>query len=190
MRVTFLTPAPTAATARGAFPADEPLDARGLAWAGAARGRTVRVDRALRGPETACGQTCAALGVTAEVDPGLAGWDLGGWAGRCLDDVAAERPDAVAAWLGHPPAAPHGGESLDALLARTRAWLAGREPGHTLAVCGSAVVRAAVVVVLGAPASAFWRLDVGPLTRTDLRGGPTRWTVRVTAAPLRDDPDR
>jgi hypothetical protein len=41
-----------------------------------------------------------------------------------------------------------------------------------------------VLAVLDAPAAAFWRLDVAPLTVTDLRGGPGRWTVRATGAPL------
>lgn len=183
-RVTCITPAPTAATAAAAFPADEPLDARGRAWAEAARSRVRRADRARCGPEQACRETCAALAVEPEVDVGLTGWDLGRWAGRTLDDLAAECPDDVAAWLGDPSAAPHGGESLAALLARTQAWLAAREPGHTLVVCGTGVVRAAIVTALGAPATAFWRLDVGPMTRTDLRGGPARWTVRSTGESL------
>ncbi|MGQ0576309.1 MAG: histidine phosphatase family protein [Pseudonocardia sp.] len=184
-RVTFLTPAPTAATARAAFPADEPLDDRGRAWARAGRGGPGRADHAQRGPERACVETAAALGLDPIADHGLADWDLGRWAGRTLDDVATEHLDDVRAWLSDPLAAPHGGESLTALLARTQGWLATRPPGHTLAVCGTAVVRAAVVSVLDAPAAAFWRLDVGPMTRTDLRGGPDRWTVRVTGAELR-----
>jgi hypothetical protein len=58
-----------------------------------------------------------------------------------------------------------------------------------LAVCGPALVRAAVVAVLGAPAVAFWRIDVAPLTVTDLRGGPHRWTVRATGNSLRPAPE-
>ncbi|MDT7579105.1 MAG: hypothetical protein QOK35_369, partial [Pseudonocardiales bacterium] len=99
--------------------------------------------------------------------------------------VAAGPPEAVTAWLTDPEATPHGGESLSALVDRVRLWLATAPAGHTLAVCGPAVVRAAVVAVLGAPPSAFWRQDVAPMTATDLRGGPDRWTVRSTAAPVR-----
>ncbi len=184
-RVSLLAHAPTAATAAGALPADDPLDDRGRAWAEDARGRLPRADRARCAPERACVETCAGLHLAAAPDTGPAGWDLGRWAGRTLDDLTADEPAAVSAWLTDPDAAPHGGESLTALVARVQPWLADLPPGHTLAVCAPAVVRAAVVAVLGAPAGAFWRLDVAPLTLTDLRGGPGRWTVRSTAAPLR-----
>jgi broad specificity phosphatase PhoE len=53
-----------------------------------------------------------------------------------------------------------------------------------VAVTHAAVVRAAVVVTLGAPPAGFWRIDVAPLTATVLRGGPGRWTVRGTGLPL------
>lgn len=187
VRVTLVSPAPTAATAAAAFPAGEPLDARGRAWAGAARGLLPRALHTLRGPERACAQTCAALGVTAAVDPALAGWDLGRWAGAALDDLARDHAEHVTAWLTDPTVAPHGGEPLDGLLARMRAWLAARPDGHTAAVCDGALVRAAIVGVLDAPAIAFWRVDVGPLSRTDLRGGPDRWTLRSSGAPLVPD---
>jgi broad specificity phosphatase PhoE len=181
-RVTLLTHAPTAATATAAFPAGEPLDDRGRAWADQGRGRLPRAGRVRCAPDPACVETCARLGLAAEPDVVLADWDLGRWAGRALDDVAAGSPEAVTAWLTDPEVTPHGGESLSALVDRTRLWLANAPGGHTLAVCGPAVVRAAVVAVLGAPPSAFWRLDVAPLTATDLRGGPNRWTVRSVAA--------
>jgi broad specificity phosphatase PhoE len=55
-----------------------------------------------------------------------------------------------------------------------------------VAVTHGAVVRAAVLVVLGAPAQGLWRIDVAPLTATVLRGGSGRWTVRSTGVSLRD----
>jgi len=64
----------------------------------------------------------------------------------------------------------------------------GAAVGHTVAVTHAAVVRAAVVVTLGAPPAGFWRIDVAPLTATLLRGGPGRWTVRSTALPLDPSP--
>ena len=124
------------------------------------------------------------LGLDGTVDPPLRNWDLASWSGHILDDVVAQRPDDVAAWLTYPDAAPYGGEALTVLLARVQQWMAGLPPGHTLAVCAPAVVRAAVVTVLGAPAAAFWRIDLGPMTLTDIRGAGDRWTVRATTVPL------
>jgi broad specificity phosphatase PhoE len=91
-RVTLLVPAPTAATATAAFSADEPLDARGRAWAGAGRGRVPRADRVRHAPERAARQTCEVLGLTGDVDRSLRGWDVGRWAGRRLvvEPAAAE----------------------------------------------------------------------------------------------------
>ncbi|MBO0517925.1 hypothetical protein J0695_40265, partial [Streptomyces beijiangensis] len=39
-------------------------------------------------------------------------------------------------------------------------------------------VRAAVVQALGLPAEGFWRLDVVPLTATELSGRSGRWNLR------------
>jgi hypothetical protein len=42
-------------------------------------------------------------------------------------------------------------------------------------------VKAAVVAALDAPAPAFWRIDVAPLSITELHAHDGRWTVtRVT----------
>ena len=64
-----------------------------------------------------------------------------------------------------PDAAPHGGESLTALLARVRAWLEEQAAldGTAIAITHGGVVKAAVVAALDAPPSAFWRIDVSPL---------------------------
>jgi broad specificity phosphatase PhoE len=205
-RLTLVAHASTAATARAVFAGDEGLEPRGAAAAAAAT-RLRRVTRTVCSPARAAVETAAALGLAATVDAGLADWDLGEWRGRALDEVAG-----VAEWVADPDAAPHGGESLTALLARVRDWLdavdltaapdgsagareragavggagsaGGDAVGHAVAVTHAAVVRAAVVVTLGAPAAGFWRIDVAPLTATVLRGGPGRWTVRRTALPL------
>ncbi len=179
-RLSLVVHGSTRATATAAFPADEELEVRALVDAEALRPAAPRADRWLRGAERACEQTCDALDRAAVVDPGLRTWDAGRWRGRTLDDVAVEDPAAVEAWLCDPAAAPHDGESLLDLLERVRRWLGAAPSGHTAAVCGPAVARAAVVVVLGAPPTAFWRVDAAPLTVTDLRGGPSRWTVRAT----------
>lgn len=184
-RLTLLVHGSTPATARAAFPADEPLEDRAAVRAAALGTALPRADHLLRGPGRACSQTCDVLGAAgADVDAGLCGWDSGRWSGYALDEVVADDPVGVEAWLTDPGAAPHGGESLTGLLERVEHWLAARPPGHTLAVCTPAIPRAAVVVTMGAPPSAFWRVDAGPLTVTDLRGGRSRWTLRSTGGTL------
>ncbi len=177
-RIVLISSAATAATRAAAFPRDEPLDP-----AGAAAVPPVsfpRADLVLCSPALRCVQTAAALGLTAESDELLRDADPGRWAGRTLDDLAAAEPEAVAAWLAG--AAPPGGESAAAVRERASRWLAERT-GYTVAVTHPAVVRALVVALLGAPAGAERRIEVAPLTRTELRGGPGRWAVRVLGAP-------
>ncbi|MCW0214191.1 MAG: histidine phosphatase family protein, partial [Pseudonocardia sp.] len=179
--------APPAATAAGAFPADEPPAGRGRAAAEDRAAAFARPGRVLRSPARAAAETATALGLErAEPDPLLRDQDPGRWAGRTLDEVAAAEPEAIGTWLTDPAAAPHGGESVARLLERAAAWL-GTLPGdgHLLAVTHAAVVRAVLLDVLGAPADRFWRIDVAPLTVTVLRGGPGRWTLRSTGAPPR-----
>ena len=184
-RLTLVSHSSTPATVAAAFPADEPLDGRGAAWAAEARGSVARYDRVWCSPSVSCGQTAAALGLAATTEPLLRDWDLGRWRGRTLDEVAAAEPESLQAWMTVPDQAPHGGEPLSALLERVAGWL-GTVPaaGHTVAVTHPAVVRAAVVTVLTAAPQGFWRIDVAPLTGTVLRGGPGRWTVRSTGTPL------
>jgi broad specificity phosphatase PhoE len=186
-RLTLVCHGPTAATAKAAFPDDEPLDERGRGWAvEVGRDRFTRAGLALHAPAPACRETAIALGLSARPEPALRDWDLGRWRGRTLDQVSVAEPDAVGAWLSDPGAAPHGGERLTDLLARVAGWLSDvATEGHTVAVTHPAVVRAAVVAALGAPATGFWRVDLAPLTATELRGRPGRWTLRSTGRPLR-----
>lgn len=188
-RLTLIAHAATVATTRAAFADDEGLEPRAAAVSASGAACIRRVTRAVCSPAPAAVETAAALGLSATSDPGLADWHLGDWRGRTLDEVATQAPAAVAAWLADPDAAPHGGESLAALVGRVAQWLVGRDgDGHTVAVTHAAVVRAAVIATLGAPAAGFWRIDVAPLTATVLRGGPSRWTVRGTALPLAAEP--
>jgi hypothetical protein len=48
-----------------------------------------------------------------------------------------------------------------------------------LAVVEPDVVRAAVVCALAAPAGVLWRVDVPPLTVTELSGRSGRWNLRA-----------
>ncbi|KAB2588869.1 histidine phosphatase family protein [Streptomyces arboris] len=195
VRVMLVAPAMNAALREARFDGDAPLDRAGERSARAAAAAVPRSGAVLSGPSERCLGTAAALGLTARAEPALTGWDLGRWTGRRLDEVGAAEPDAVAAWIGDPSAAPHGGESLRALVERVGGWLdgAGAGAGDTLgaggapdardrsvlAVAEPAVVRAAVVHALALPVEAFWRLDVAPLVLTELSGRSGRWNVRL-----------
>jgi broad specificity phosphatase PhoE len=185
-RLTLICHAATPATRAAAFPLDEPIEARGAERATAAAPTLPRADRAWTSPALRARQTAAALGLAATPEPLLRDCDYGRWAGRRLADLQAAEPDAVAAWLGDPAAAPHGGESVLDLLARVASWLEVRaaDRGHGIAVTHAAVIRAAILSVLGAPPPSFWQIDIEPLSLTELRRGPRHWTLRAAGRPL------
>ncbi|WP_406135494.1 histidine phosphatase family protein [Streptomyces sp. NBC_01089] len=181
VRVMLISPAHSGALREARFDDDGPLDEAGTHRAARAADAVPGADRLLTAPDTRCRQTAAALGLRAEPEPAVRAWDLGRWRGSTLADVTEEEPDAVAAWLADPAAAPHGGESLHALRERTGGWLEGLTDGggRVLAVTDPAVVRAAVLYALALPADAFWRLDAAPLTLTELSGRAGRWNLRI-----------
>ncbi|MFE9015741.1 histidine phosphatase family protein [Streptomyces cyaneofuscatus] len=133
VRVMLVSPAMNAALREARFDGDTPLDRAGERSARAAAAAVPRSGAVLSGPSERCLGTAAALGLAARAEPALTGWDLGRWSGRRLDEVGAAEPDAVAAWIGAPSAAPHGGESLRALVERVGGWLDGTGGTDTLA---------------------------------------------------------
>lgn len=129
-------------------------------------------------------ETAAAAALEAQVEPLIGECDFGSWAGRTLAEVHEEDPGGARAWMAEPDACPHGGESLSALLARVGGWMDAQATcdGRAIVVTHAGVVKAAVVHALGAPAAAFWRVDVTPLAVTELHAHDGRWTVtRVNA---------
>lgn len=181
MRVVLLCHAATAATHSAAFAHDaDQVESAELRAATALAPTMPRAERILRAPSRRCGETAIALGLIAEPEPALEGCDFGTWAGRKLDDLMAESPESVRAWLSDPSAGPHGGESLATLTARLGRWLDGLAgPRATLAVVDPTVARAAIsYAVTGGPGSIF-RFDVAPLSRTVLVGEPGRWSLRA-----------
>ncbi|GAA1855866.1 histidine phosphatase family protein [Pseudonocardia ailaonensis] len=184
MRVVLLAHGATSAVRRASFAADEPLEEGALASAPALpRYEEVRCAPALR-----CRQTADGLSLPAAVDDDLAGLDHGKWTGRTLDEIAAEDPAGLTQWLTDPESVPHGGESTAAFVARIGSWLRAvpTRPRGLLAVVDPAVVRAALAHALGAPPTAFWRVDVDPLAVAVLVGESGRWTLRE----LRTGPGR
>ena len=172
--------ATTSAVRRAAFPADEPLDERGVAAASALRGAVT--GDALCGPSARARATAAALGLEVKVDAALDECDFGAWSGRALADLGEAE---VAAWLAG--GAPHGGETLAAFRARVGAWLGEQAAlgGRGVAVTSGGVIKAAVCEALAAPDAAFWRIDAAPLHTTELHAHDGRWTVAHVNAPVR-----
>ncbi|MEU8266800.1 histidine phosphatase family protein [Sphaerisporangium sp. NPDC049002] len=199
VRIILICHGSTEALQRSAFPLDEGLDARGLRQAAEAapvfsttipatehaESGAMGAGRVVCGPSLRCRQTAAGLGLTAETDDGLRDCDFGRWAGRTLAEVGAEDPEGVRAWLTDPAAAPHGGESVLGLVDRVAAWLGSQDEagGARVAVTHPAVLRAAVVGVLGAPPETFWKIDAEPLSHVSLTArGRSR---RLRLSPLR-----
>ena len=110
-RLVLICHASTDAVRKSIFPDDEPLDAHGLKDAAALAGHLPHVDRCWTSPELRTRQTAEAMQLNADVQPMLRECDYGHWRGRSFDEVNAQQPEAVAAWLLDPSAAPHGGES-------------------------------------------------------------------------------
>lgn len=185
VRLTLVSPATSEALRGVRFDDDSPLDADGLARAEAATGLLPPAVHVYAAPSLRCRQTARALGLDAAPLSAIAACDMGSWRGQALEALAVTDEQAVAQWLDDPGAAPHGGESLRDLRIRVGAWLDGLQglTGRVIAVAEPDAVRAAVVHALAAPDHAFWRLDVRPLTATELSGRAGRWNLR-TGRPL------
>ncbi|MFS4093132.1 histidine phosphatase family protein [Streptomyces sp. AF1A] len=180
-RVAFVSPATSASLRRALFYDGDSIDDLGATRARAAAGSLPVPAHVVASPSVRCRETAAALGLDGVATPELDGLDVGRWRGRALEAVAAAEPDAVARWLTDPGSAPHGGESVQALCERVARWLegAGALEGRVLAVVEPEVVRAAITEALDLPAAVFWRLDVAPLTVTELSGRAGRWNLRL-----------
>ncbi|MFD7748055.1 histidine phosphatase family protein [Streptomyces sp. NPDC059698] len=120
-----------------------------------------------------------ALGFAPMVQPALRDWDMGRWRGLTLGEATAREPAAVGLWLTDPRSAPHGGETMLDFIGRVGGWLDTRPADDILAVAVAepAVIRAALLYALNAPPSAYWNLDVRPLSAITLTGLPGRWVL-------------
>ncbi|MYS48023.1 histidine phosphatase family protein [Streptomyces sp. SID5998] len=180
-RVTLVSPAMSPSLRQARFYDGDPIDDTGAAHARSAAGSLPPAAHTVLSPSARCAQTAAALGLDGVVRPELAGLDVGRWRGRALDEVGAAEPEAVTRWLTDPDWAGHGGESVQQVCERIGRWLDAMSDtdGRTLAVVEPEAVRAAVVHALVLPVTAFWRLDVAPLTATELSGRSRRWNLRI-----------
>lgn len=178
VRLTLVSHAMTDAMAAGRFPSDEPLNAVGQRQLASAADLGT-VDLAVCGPEKRTMETAELLGLSAKTEQRLTDLDCGSWRGDALTEVA---PTDLADWLTDPAKAPHGGESVAALVDRVRGWLdsLAYHRGRIVAVTHPGVIRSAIVVALDAPPKAFWRIDVGPVSRTVMHMRGNVWTLRST----------
>jgi broad specificity phosphatase PhoE len=203
-RVLLVSPAISSALREARFGggSEDDLDAAGLRQAEAGREAVRDLPLAARmyvSPSRRCRRTAEVLGLDAEAVSGLAPWTMGRWQGRTLAEVAAEEPAPVRTWLSDPASAPHGGETLLALHDRVGHWLdtldgagdeqandAGRR-GQVVCVAEPDIVRATTVHALGADPRVFWRIDVRPLSVTELTARDGRWNL-LGGRPLRTGP--
>ena len=184
-RITLIAHGPTEAIRRASFPLDEPLEETEVAKLEELRWIAPRASHVQTGPEQRTRQTAAALGLEATAVTDLRDIDYGSWQGMSLEEIHAQNAMGLGEWLADVDAAPHGGESIAELFSRTDQWLGQRTRSrHTLAVTHSTFIRAAIVLALRAPSSSFWRIEIAPLSITDLRWSGHGWKLRSAGVKL------
>jgi broad specificity phosphatase PhoE len=179
-RITLICHATTRALRTATFGGDDALDESGKSTAERLAGSLGHVDHCWSSPALRARETATALGLNAVVDERLRDCDFGRWTGLRFQQLLLREPRKLVSWIRKPESAPHGGESIPQVLQRVSAWMTerGRDQGHTVAVTHPAVIRAAIVHVIQAQLSSFWRIDVLPLSQTDLRTNGRRWVLR------------
>jgi broad specificity phosphatase PhoE len=125
-RLDLLAHGASAATRASRFPDDEALETSAVRAVEALSGRLCRYAHVFTAPAPAARETAKTLGFDAVVETALRDCEYERWRGLASKEVAEREPDAFAAWLGDPAAAPHGGESLAALIERIGVWLTER----------------------------------------------------------------
>jgi broad specificity phosphatase PhoE len=179
-RISLICHATTRALRVATFGGDDALDEVGKSKAQRLAGSLGRVDHCWSSPALRARETAAAFGLTAIPDDRLRDCDFGRWTGLRLPSVLLKEPRKLLSWIKDPATAPHGGESIPEVMERVVLWIneRGKDKGHTVAFTHPAVIRAAIVHVILADLPSFWRIDVLPLSRTDLRTNGRRWVLR------------
>jgi broad specificity phosphatase PhoE len=187
-RITLISHAATLAQRHAAFPStsrEEPIEDGERTKLSALNWQPPVARQILVAPELRTRQTAEALHLVATPANELRDCNYGSWQGRSLSDLQSEEPVAVIAWLTDPTFNSNGGEAITDLLLRIANWLETlHNTGHTIAVTHPAIIRAAILHTLNAPPPSFWRIDIAPLTLTDLRHNGRAWTLRTASTPL------
>jgi broad specificity phosphatase PhoE len=186
-RLILICSGATEALRKARFAGDEPLEPKTQAQAAAMAGDLPRADRHWCSPALRARQTAEALGLHPEIADALRDQSAGAWAGKTLTEVEALDPSALIAWITDPAAAAPGGESVQDVAARMAGVLAEllANPGTVMAVTHPAVIRVTAALVLDAPLQSAGKIDLEPLSLTDLRSDGRRWHLRALGAPLR-----
>lgn len=117
-------------------------------------------------PSRAAHRTAETLTETPVAEePALTEPDYGTWTGRTLDQID---PAGLQQWLTDPTAAPHGGETLTDVTARTAGWLDDHTGGTLTVVAHPIIIRTLIAAALTLPATHLRHLAVAPLSVTRL----------------------
>jgi broad specificity phosphatase PhoE len=125
--------------------------------------------------------TADRLGIPVEIDERLIEIAHGTWDGRYRDDLAREDPERYRAWRNDPAHVSFdGGESLSDVLARWQSFARdlAREERHTLVATHDAVVRSALVDLMGRPLADFWDVHVENAAYARVETDGTRLALR------------
>lgn len=177
MRITLICQGETTATVRSGFPQDEPLTATAVEKARIYSGYFADKESALCAPQYAARQTAALLGFNVIVDNALTDLNYGRWAGKRIKDIMNDDVQSFHAWLEGAPAPE--GESVQELLTRCTGWLDKHlaDQSSIYIITSPSIIRAMMMVVLGASFEAFNRIDVQPLSLTYLTSNARRWSL-------------
>ncbi|MEF0943903.1 histidine phosphatase family protein [Rhizobium sp. BR 362] len=182
-RLSWICHGPTRANREGRFPDDEPLEAKALERI-QLTSRLGTADRAWTSPALRARQTAAACGLDVKTEPSFRECDYGRWQGKTITELHETDPEALSQWMLDFDAAPHGGESLSAVLTRVGDWMKSHidDGGHTVVVTHATVIRAAILHVLQAPPAAFWSIDIEPFSIAEMTSDGRRWQLRFPNA--------
>ncbi|AXC14352.1 putative phosphoglycerate mutase [Acidisarcina polymorpha] len=179
IRLTLISAPATRQLQEGIFLGDEGLDASARAQLERVRWTADPGQKIWVSPEARTRETAKALGVNAEEAPELRECDFGLWRGRSLQEIHHEDPVGLRLWIQDLGSCPHRGESFLQLMERVGEWLdLRREAGSCVVITHASVIRAAIVHALSAPQESFRRIELGPLTLTDIRQNGAQWHVR------------
>src|SRR4051794_13068494 len=151
---------------------DPELTEKGWAQARAAAARfagrdiTAVVASPLRRAAQTASAVAEAIGGVVVTDDDLVETDFGDWEGHTWAEIQSAWPDALAAWLADPSAAPPGGESFTAVfarVARARERLSAAYVGSSIVVVSHVTpIKSLLRDALDAPAQAVYRMHLEP----------------------------